>query len=156
MGTDGLGSTTTLECPITAVDDATYDPLCLGGLLTEVAYWPRKATFPGVDGFVLRRGRTSVVGFQVTMARGGHPLPLSAIKAIRDKVGAGVAIHVVFCVPMAVAHAYEKTQKLELQNSLRKNTLTTEQEAEQAEYESNVFQYRHVLMDEGATATEWR
>lgn len=156
MGTDGLGSTTTLECPITAVDDATYDSLCLGGLLTEVAYWPRKATFHGVDGFVLRRGRTSVVGFQVTMARGGHPLPLSAIKAIRDKVGAGVAIHVVFCVPMAVAHAYEKTQKLELQNSLRKNTLTTEQEAEQAEYESNVFQYRHVLMDEGATATEWR
>ena len=57
-----------------------------------------------------------MVGFQVTLAGGGHPLPLSAIKAIRDKVGAGGAIHVVFCVPTAVAHAYEKPQTLELKN----------------------------------------
>ena len=160
MGTDGLGSATTLECPITAVDDATYDPLCLGGLLDEVAYWPRKATFPGVDGFVLRRGRTSVVGFQVTLARDGHPLPLSAIKAIRDQVGAGVAIHVVFCVPTDVSDVYEKAQALPLPKSLTpsktrssKNTLTPVQEEEKAELEShatNVFQYRYVL-HEGAT-----
>ena len=160
MGTDGLGSATTLECPITAVDDATYDPLCLGGLLDEVAYWPRKATFPGVDGFVLRRGRTSVVGFQVTLARDGHPLPLSAIKAIRDQVGAGVAIHVVFCVPTDVSDVYEKAQALPLPKSLTpsktrssKNTLTPVQKEEKAELEShatNVFQYRYVL-HEGAT-----
>jgi len=160
MGTDGLGSTTTLECPITAVDDATYDPLCLGGLLDEVAYWPRKATFPGVDGFVLRRGRTSVVGFQVTLARDGHPLPLSAIKAIRDQVGAGVAIHVVFCVPTDVSDVYEKAQALPLPKSLTpsktrssKNTLTLVRKEEKAELEShatNVFQYRYVL-HEGAT-----
>jgi len=109
---------------------------------------------------VLRRGRTSVVGLQVTLARDGHPLPLSAIKAIRDQVGAGVAIHVVFCVPTDVSDVYEKAQALPLPKSLTpsktrssKNTLTPVRKEEKAELEShatNVFQYRYVL-HEGAT-----
>jgi len=186
METDGLGGATTLECPITAVDDVTYDPLCLDDLRDKVAYWPSKTTFGGVDGFVLRGvrdGGTSMVSFQVTLAERGHPLPLSAIKAIRDKVGADVAIHVVFCVPTSVSGSYEKAQALKLPKSLdqdtltpkqeanekvqalklpkslsMKTTLTSEQEAQKAEYEShvrNVFQYRYVL-DEGATTWERR
>ena len=93
------------------------------------------------------------VGFQVTLARGGHPLPLSAIKAIRDQVGAGVAIHVAFCVPTDVSDVYEKAQALLLPKSLTPNTLIPVQEKEKAELEShatNVFQYRYVL-HEGAT-----
>ena len=153
MGKNGLGKATTLECPITKVDDTTYDPLCLGGLLDTVAYWPRKATFGGVDGFVLRGGAaggTSMVGFQVTLAGDGHPLQLSVIKAIREQVGAGVAIHVVFCVPTAGSGAYAKPQALQLPKSLCKNTLTPEQTARKIELEShatNLFQYRYVLVE---------
>ena len=101
-----------------------------------------------------------MVSFQVTLAERGHPLPLSAIKAIRDQVGAGVAIHVVFCVPTDVSDPYEKAQALTLPKFLApsktrssKNTLTPVLKAKKAELEShatNVFQYRYVL-HEGAT-----
>ena len=152
MGEDGLGDATTLECMITAVDTTTYNPLDLSEkviLSEKVAYWPTKSTFSGVDGFVGRDGMTSVVGFQVTTNAKGHPMPKSAFKAIRDKVGGGVHthIHVVFCVTMDVKDKYEKEQALHFRQG-KNNKLSDKERAEVETHHNNVFQYRYVLSED--------
>lgn len=164
MGEDGLGDATTLECMITAVDTTTYNPLDLSEkviLSEKVAYWPTNSNFKGVDGFVGRDGMTSVVGFQVTTNAKGHPMPMSAFKAIRDKVhgkvdvGVGVDvatlahIHVVFCVTMGVQEKYERKQVLR-----KNNNLSDTESAEVELHCANVSQYRYVLSEHDEPISE--